>query len=207
LARAIVILSECPVPLEGTVEVPAQLIVLSLPSLIYIAIRSLRGHPMCASRSNVGWTLCKWSDVLWAVAVYAVVAVMALAAFKFIPEEMLAGSSAYSGWPLNLTSVLAVLLREAFYVALGEEVFFRGFLGGWLIRSLGFGWGNLVQAAVFLLPHLLLLNLGAGIWSIFIVQFAAGWLQGWLRHRSGSILPGWLVHTLSNISSAVSVMR
>jgi membrane protease YdiL (CAAX protease family) len=98
------------------------------------------------------------------------------------------------------------MLREAFYVALGEEMFFRGLLGGWLMRKLGFALGNLVQAAIFLLPHLLLLQLGTAIWPVFIVQFVAGWLQGWLRYRSASILPGWLVHTLSNTSSAFSAM-
>jgi len=49
------------------------------------------------------------------------------------------------------------LLREAFYVALGEEVFFRGLLGGYLERRFGFMKGNTMQAFVFLLPHLLLL--------------------------------------------------
>jgi len=72
---------------------------------------------------------------------------------------------------------------------------------------MGFTVGNLIQSVVFLLPHLLLLQLGTAIWPVFIVQGAAGWLQGWLRYRSNSILPGWVVHTLSNTASAVSTMR
>lgn len=191
----------------SNMDIPGQLIVFSLQSLIYIVVGRVRGHPLSASRKNVGWILCKGSDILWAAAVFALVAVMALAASKFIPAQLMKGASAYSGWPLSVQSVLAALLREALYVALGEEVFFRGFLGGWLMRWLGFGWGNLLQASVFLLPHLLLLTLGVSIWPILIVQFVAGWLQGWLRYRSGSILPGWLVHTASNLSSAVSAMQ
>jgi membrane protease YdiL (CAAX protease family) len=119
---------------------------------------------------------------------------------------MLQGHSPYTGWNRSADSLLTAMLREAFYVALGEEMFFRGLLGGWLMRKLGFALGNLVQAAIFLLPHLLLLQLGTAIWPVFIVQFVAGWLQGWLRYRSASILPGWLVHTLSNTSSAFSAM-
>lgn len=188
-------------------EFPIQLIVFSLPSLLYIAVRTVRRRPLSASLSDVGWTLCKGLDLLWAAAVYAFLAVIAYIVLKFVPEEILEGNSPYAGWPLNTQSVLVALLREAFYIALGEEIFFRGFLGGWLVRWLGFGWGNLAQALIFLLPHLLLLTLGRQIWPVFIVQFAAGWLQGWLRYRSGSILPGWLVHTATNLTSAVTAMQ
>jgi membrane protease YdiL (CAAX protease family) len=188
-------------------EFPIQLVIFSLPSLIYAAVRSLRGRPFAATRRELGWSLCRWSDILRAIAVFALLAGMAFIAFKFIPADLLKNSSAYSGWQLSLQSVLVALLHEAVYVALGEEIFFRGFLGGILIRWLGFGWGNLLQAGAFLLPHLLLLNLGVKIWPVFLVQFAAGWLQGWLWYKSGSILPGWLVHTATNLSSALSVMQ
>jgi membrane protease YdiL (CAAX protease family) len=125
---------------------------------------------------------------------------------KFIPPALLEGGSDYAGKPLTIANILAALFHEAFYIALGEEVFFRGFLGSWLIRRLGFGWGNLAQTAVFMLPHLPLLTLGTQIWPVFIVQFCAGWLQGWLLEKSGSILPGWLVHTATNLTSAISFM-
>jgi hypothetical protein len=66
--------------------------------------------------------------------------------------------------------------------------------------------GNTVQALVFLVPHLLLLTVGLGIWPILIVQLIAGWLLGWLRFRSGSILPAWLVHSLTNALGALGAM-
>ena len=187
-------------------EIPVMLMAFSLPSIIYIAVRTIRGAPFSESRRNVGWVLCKWKDILRALAVYAVLALIAFIALKFIPKQILEASSPYSGPPFSINSVLAALVQEAFYVALGEEIFFRGFLGSWLIRRFGFQWGNLAQATLFLLPHLLLLNVSLKIWPIFILQFAAGWLQGWLLHKSGSILPGWLVHTASNLASAISIM-
>jgi membrane protease YdiL (CAAX protease family) len=87
-----------------------------------------------------------------------------------------------------------------------EEILFRGLLAGWLHRRLGFAAGNWVQTLLFLAPHLLLLTVRKAIWPVFIVQVAAGWLQGWLLYRSGSILPGWLLHTASNVASALSAM-
>ena len=44
-------------------------------------------------------------------------------------------------------------------LTLGEEVFFRGLLGGALMRRLGFRWGNLLQATTSLVLHVPLLLL------------------------------------------------
>jgi len=98
------------------------------------------------------------------------------------------------------------LLREAFYVALGEEIFFRGLLGGWLEQRFGFMKGNTIQDLIFLLPHLLLLLVSLSLWVVVVVQFLAGWVLGWLRSRSGSILPGWLAHSLMNAFGALLTM-
>ena len=38
-----------------------------------------------------------------------------------------------------------------------------GLLGGWLFGRLGFGVGNVVQAVIFLLPHLPLLLVSPGL--------------------------------------------
>ncbi len=187
-------------------EIPIMLIIFLLPSIIYLIVMAVRGAPFSEARKNVGWTLCTAKDIMYAAAVFVAVAIIAYVVLKFIPASLLEGASSYSGQPLNARSILAALLKEAFYIALGEEVFFRGFLGSWLFRRLGFRWGNLVQATVFLLPHLLLLTVSPQIWPVFVVQFCAGWGQGWLQYKSGSIIPGWLVHTATNLVSAISFM-
>jgi len=132
-------------------------------------------------------------------------------AFQAVPAQVLQDPninvSDYAGWTLSVTAFLLVWLREAIYVALGEEILFRGFLGGWLVRRLGFAIGNTVQALVFLLPHLLLLLVSLNFWPIIAVQMVAGWLLGWLRYRSDSILPGWLAHSLTNAFGALAAMR
>jgi membrane protease YdiL (CAAX protease family) len=188
------------------VEIPGMLIVFSLPSIIYAVVQTIRGIPFSKSRRNLGWTLCKWTDILLAAVAFAILALIAFIVLKFIPQQLFENSSSYSGQTLSIQTFLAALFYEAFYVALGEEIFFRGFIGSWLFRKIGFRWGNLVQATIFLLPHLMVLTISVKFWPVFIIQFSAGWLQGWLLKRSGSILPGWLVHTASNLVSAISVM-
>jgi len=131
--------------------------------------------------------------------------------FQTVPADILQNPniniSDYSGWTLSVTSILFVWLREAIYVALGEEIFFRGFLGGWLVRRLGFAIGNTVQALIFIFPHLLLLLVSLDLWLTIVVQLIAGWLLGWLRYRSNSILPGWFAHSLTNALGALAAMR
>lgn len=183
-----------------------MLIAFSAPSILYIGILAIRRVPFSESRRNVGWMLCKWSDVLRALGIFVVLALISFFMLKFIPSQLLNSSSQYAGQSLSVRSILAALANEAFYVALGEEIFFRGFLGNWLFRRIGFRLGNLIQATIFLLPHLLLLNISSAIWPVFIVQLCAGWLQGWLLYKSKSIFPGWLVHTASNLASAISIM-
>ena len=148
---------------------------------------------------------------LWGLGLLIGLGVLGQLAFQAIPGEILQDAniniSAYQGMSLSLASFLIILFRESIYVALGEEIFFRGLLGGWLVRTLGFALGNSLQAIAFLLPHLLLLLISISLWPILVVQAIAGWLLGWLRYRSDSILPGWVVHSLINTLGALVILR
>ena len=191
-------------------DLPLQLIVLCIPSLIYVAVRRRRGEKWKEVFEKIGWQGSRPIYFLWSLVVIILVGGLGWLALQAVPSEVLQDPSInisdYTGWTLSLSSFLLVWLREAIYVALGEEIFFRGFLGSWLVRRLGFAIGNTIQALVFILPHLLLLLVSQSLWLIIIVQLIAGWLMGWLRCRSNSILPGWLAHSLSNAIGALSAM-
>ena len=190
-------------------DLPLQLIVLSIPSLIYGTVRRRHGEKWNEVFEKIGFQGSRPIYFLWAFGVMIIVS--GLLAFQSVPSEVLhdpnVNTSYYAGWTVGVISFLLVWLREAIYVALGEEIFFRGFLGGWLIRRLGFAIGNTIQAFVFLMPHLLLLLVSLTLWPVIIVQLVAGWLLGWLRYRSNSILPGWLAHSLTNAIGALTAMR
>lgn len=191
-------------------DVPLQLIVFTIPSLIYVAVRRRRGEQWKETFRRIGWQGSQPIYFLWSVAIMLVIGGLGWLAFRTVPDEVLqdpnTNISSYAGWTLSVSSFLLIWLREAFYVALGEEIFFRGLLGGWLTRRLGFASGNAIQACVFLLPHLLLFLISLQFWPIIVVQFVAGWLLGWLRYRADSILPGWFAHSLINALAALTAL-
>lgn len=191
-------------------DIPAELIVLTLPALAY-ALGQWRTATWGDIFTRLGWRGCAPLYVAWALAAAAVLGGLAVVATQSLPASAVHNphvtASAYAGWTRSVASFGLAWGREALYAALGEEVFFRGLLGGWLVRRVGFQRGNAVQAVLFLLPHLLLLVVSLSFWPLVLVQGVAGWVLGWLRYRSDSILPGWLAHSLVNAVGAFVTMR
>lgn len=191
-------------------EIPLQTLILGLPAAIVVLLRGVNTRRWGEALEFVGWRGAHAADVLLGAGLGLLPGALMLAGAVLLPEEAFGSpdiaNSYYASWTPGLAAFVLALAREAFYVALGEELFFRGLLGGWLFQRWGFALGNLAQAAVFTLPHLLLLNVSSGLWPLLPAQFAAGWLFGWLRHRSGSVVPGWVGHGLANAVGALAFM-
>lgn len=189
--------------------VPVQLVLYSLPAVIF-AIVGLRRRAREDVFKDLGWRHAAPRYYICALVLAALSAAVGLAIIHFlIPASLLSDPnvnvSQYMGLEAGLLTFLYAFAREGFYVALGEEVLFRGLLGGWFIRKFGFAVGNTLQALAFLVPHTVLLLISVAMWPLLIVQFVMGWLLGWLRHASGSILPGWLTHSLVNAATAIAL--
>jgi membrane protease YdiL (CAAX protease family) len=183
-----------------------------LPSLITLIVMRLRRQPWTKTLSVLGWRLGSPIHYLWTLLFLPITAISAvlLALFLFPdfyrhpPQGIALYYYAHLGF--SLSSILIAFLNEFFFTALGEEVFFRGLLGGWLMRRFGFLVGNTLQTLIFLLPHLLTLLVGTYLWPLLAFPALLGWLNGWLRYRSDSVLPGMLVHALGNTISDVLAM-
>lgn len=170
-----------------------------LPALVYVFVQarrpdgSMRG---ALERLGVAWGSPRaW---LWALGVLAVTLGLSWGASLLIPASVWTQPGVTVGVATSAAAVAAVILR-----AVGEEVFFRGLLGGVLMRRLGAVWGNLAQAAIFLLPHLALLAVDARVWPLLPAQFVTGLLLGWLRHRADSFVPGAAVHAAVNLAAGL----
>lgn len=109
-------------------------------------------------------------------------------------------------WPPSLLSLdprRNLLIAELVVVALPEEFFFRGFVQGRLaeawpggVRLLGgtVGPALVVASLLFALSHVAVQGNAATL-----AVFFPGLLFGWMRARTGSILPGTLFHALCNV--------
>jgi membrane protease YdiL (CAAX protease family) len=108
------------------------------------------------------------------------------------------------GWP-------AWLFYQFFYVAVAEEIFFRGYIQGntarWLRQStrlprLAPAWiAILVSASCFALAHVVVQGQITAA-----LTFVPGLILAWLFLRTGSLLAPILFHGVANVSYAVIAM-
>ncbi len=93
---------------------------------------------------------------------------------------------------------LSVLFLMAFVPAICEELAFRGFIFGGLVREKGRLRAVVVTALMFGISH--------GVLQQSIAATVMGILLGWVALRTGSVLPGMLIHFTNNALS-VSLER
>lgn len=105
--------------------------------------------------------------------------------FERITDEMQRHD--YALWQL--------LVLYSLVPAVVEEIAFRGIIFDRLKRVLGEKEGWLVTAALFSVLHL------APV--IFPTHFAMGLIFGWLRMRTGSLIPGMILHAAWNAANIV----
>jgi membrane protease YdiL (CAAX protease family) len=86
-----------------------------------------------------------------------------------------------------------------------EELLFRGLVAGSLSRRFSLLWANVVQALIFLIPHLLVLRIMPEMWGILPVIFASALFVGWVRIKSGSIIGVWVIHASVNVAICLGV--
>lgn len=126
----------------------------------------------------------------------------------------------FKGFLLGETSPYGKILKDGFgpiqifsgliycFIQSGgsEEVLFRGLFARRLMGKFGFAVGNIVQAFIFWIMHLLIFRLVTGDWIswiqvyAFAVSFGLGLLLGFVNYRKGgaSIAPSWIIHGTAN---------
>lgn len=172
-----------------------EFVLFCIPTVIYVLVKS-RGpdRNIRTALGLAGATLGPgWAYIL-AFALLAPLVLIGWFSVTLIPHTALTAPGVSIAHITSVGSGVSVVLG-----ALGEEIFFRGLLAGVLVRRLGLKWGNLLQAILFLLPHLPLLAIDVRTWPILPVQFGTGWL----RTTSGTFLPGAAIHVIINIVSGL----
>lgn len=187
-------------------------IVFLLPSLITLVVMRLRKQPWMKTLSVLGWRLGSPTYYRWVLlALPLTVIVAGLLAFFVLPDTYRNPPQSttlytYARLGFSFSSILIAFVNEFFFTALGEEVFFRGLLGGWLMRRFGFLLGNTLQTIIFFLPHSLFVLVAPNLWPLLIFPAVLGWVNGWLRYKTESVLPGMLIHGLGNTINGIFAM-
>jgi membrane protease YdiL (CAAX protease family) len=179
-----------------------------LPFLIYFAYqkrRHKRGFSEIAQRAGLqlGDTGYIGYSLIVALATVASLIVWPPPLAPFLREG--SPQREFAGLGLSGQAIAMALLYGVVKTGFTEEFLFRGMIAGSLARRLPGGWANLLQALIFLAPHLLVLRIMPEMWWVIPLVFGGALFAGWLRIRSGSIIGPWLIHASANVSMCLSV--
>lgn len=176
-----------------------ELALFSLPSVLYVRRLERAGNSSAVARRIVGLQVGRPSGYLLAALLILPMTCAAVGLLEIVPSGVLHGHvKNLVGAPSTPSDYAAIIV-----LALAEEMLFRGFVAGYLFRRFGFGIGNVLQALVFLAPHCVLLLVDVSLWPLLPLQLISGLVLGWLRERSTSIGPCWLVHAAVNTLPAL----
>ena len=156
---------------------------------------------------RAGLQFCEWRYLAYSLA-FALIGVVAIVAWSPPLELFTRPGSAqrqFVGLGFSPLAIVKAFLYGAVQTGLTEELIFRGMIAGSLSRHLPFMWANLAQAFIFFLPHLLILQFAPELWGLLPLVFLGALVFGWLRIKSGSIIPSWLMHASGNMAMALSV--
>lgn len=95
-------------------------------------------------------------------------------------------------------TILFTLLAAVVVAPICEEVFFRGYLFGGLLRGMSAWLAILVSALLFTVVHT---DIGSAVPLLVI-----GLILPVLRWRTGSLWPGFALHTANNLIAALAVL-
>lgn len=183
-------------------------ILAGFPFAIYFAFHKLRhkrGLGEVAKRAGLRRGEVRYLGYSLAIALATVIAVLLWSP----PVEMFtrAGSAQqqFLGLGFSGQSVAMALLYGIIKTGFSEELLFRGLLAGSLARRLSLFWANIVQALIFLLPHLIVVAIMPEIWWFLFIVLAMSLVKGWIRIESGSIVGPWLIHASANVTMCLSI--
>ena len=98
----------------------------------------------------------------------------------------------------RLVSGIAGILNACIFAPLGEEIGFRGLILGGLLKTRCRPWiAILISGLIFALFH--------GFGAQFVTALLFGILVGWLYWRTGSIIPGIIIHIANNSLTTIDL--
>lgn len=131
-----------------------------------------------------------WRIVLWTLVliVFSVAAVYLTSLLGNTVENSKTESLLQNVTLFTVTiGIVSAAIVSSFY----EEIFFRGFIYRWLRTRVGMSWAIVVSSLIFTLAHFPTFN-------AMPVNFIGGVVFAWTYERTGSVVPGMIVHGVVN---------
>lgn len=179
-----------------------------VPFLLYLAYQKWRHkRSLCEIAQREGLQLGDGRYIGYGV----IVALVTVAILTLWPPPLApflregSPQTAFVGLGLSGQAIAMALLYGVLKTGFSEELLFRGLIAGSLARRLPGVGANLLQALIFLAPHLLVLRIMPEMWWIIPIVFTGAMVAGWLRIQSGSIIAPWLIHASANVTMCLSV--
>lgn len=184
-----------------------SLALVSAPAIVYaLIVRITKKLDFKAIVENLGLTLGIRRYYTYAFAILSFLVLSGLL-FHKLGLSISPPLKRFLGQPMTPVNLIQALSFGLVVTGFGEELLFRGLIGGMLGRRLSFWKANIAQAIFFIVPHLLILFDNPSYWpSVVVGPFLLGLILGWLRLRSGSIFPCWIIHGFGNVFSAILTM-
>ena len=178
------------------------LIIWIIPSIIYYFINKKKGNEKRLILNNLG---INWGNLKYALLGLLLGTIGVVLTVYFINKNIFPDfvnnynlNNSTVDLPKNFKTFLQIFIIVGLSTAIGEEVFFRGFLGGLFMRKWNFIKGNILQSIIFSFFHIIpiaFINPKLILFS-FLYSFTSGFVLGILYYKSKSVFPSILAHSI-----------
>lgn len=160
-----------------------------LIGLYFVALRprkvswaevGMKGFP-----ARDGWRIVVWTLVL------IVLSLMALYLTSFFGNTVDNSKTESLKQNVTLFTIIIGIVSAGIVSPIYEEIFYRGFIYRWLRTRIPMKWAIVISALIFTLAHFPTMN-------AMPVNFISGVVFAWTYERTGSVVPGMIVHGVFN---------
>lgn len=140
-----------------------------------------------------------WRIVLW-ILVLIVFSVTAVYLTSFLGNTVENSKTESLQQNVTLFTIIIGIISAGIVSPFYEEIFYRGFIYRWLRTRVGMRWAIVISSLIFTLAHFPTMN-------AMPVNFISGVVFAWTYERTGSVVPGMIVHGVFNtIAVLLTVM-
>lgn len=131
-----------------------------------------------------------WRIVLW-ILVLLVFSVIAVYLTSFLGNTVDNSKTESLQQNVTMFTLVVAIVSAGIVSPIYEEIFYRGFIYRWLRTRVSTRWAIVISSLIFTLAHFPTIN-------AMPVNFISGIVFAWTYERTGSVVPGMIVHGVFN---------